>query len=74
MGEQRKPRAPRTVTPLPPRFEVDEIRVQIVVREVKDGETVAKHGAEPLVFVNERAFREWAQQPFNITRREDATA
>lgn len=75
MAGQKKPVVSRTVKPKANRFEIDEVRVQVIVREIDgNGETVAKHAAEPLAFVNERAFREWAQQPFKINRREDAPA
>jgi hypothetical protein len=67
MAAPKKPRVPATPRPSKPRFVFDEIHVQVVVRELDPhGETVAKHTPEPLRFVNERQFREWAQQPFSF--------
>jgi hypothetical protein len=54
------------------RFVVDEIHVQLIVRELDaTGETIAKHAPEPMRFVNERAFREWAAQPFHFVDQRD---
>lgn len=73
------PRKQPAVPPTPARprkkphtFEIDEVHVQVIVRELDGkGETVDKHTPPVARFVSERAFRAWAAKPFNFVDERD---